>query len=180
MAFSSMIITQYPVITCFRIICGGPHLQDYNKRKEEHLFVESFVSHLLCMHVCMFVCVCFFIFSFFKVCVYTCLHLVCICTMCRSSQRPEQGNRAPGPGVRGGCEPPRKCWEPNPSPLLEQVLLNTELSKPPLHTTQCVCLFLLLIISSVYGDLQIWHAYTLRWSARRVIGRFVLITRLVD
>lgn len=64
MAFSSMIITQYSVITYFRIICGGPRLQDCNKRKEEHLFVESFVSHLLCMHVCMFVCVFLYLFFF--------------------------------------------------------------------------------------------------------------------
>lgn len=82
MAFSSMNSD-----TCFRVLCGCLRLQNCNKRKEEYLFVESFVSYLLCVRACvyMFMCVCFFIFSFFKVCMYTCVQLVCVCTVCRSS-----------------------------------------------------------------------------------------------
>lgn len=35
-------------------------------------------------------------------------------------------------GVTDGCEPPSRCWEPNPGPLQEhQVLLITELSLLP-------------------------------------------------
>jgi hypothetical protein len=34
--------------------------------------------------------------------------------------RPEKVSEPPGTGVTDGCEPPGRCWEPNPDPLQEQ------------------------------------------------------------
>jgi hypothetical protein len=44
-----------------------------------------------------------------------------------------EGVGCPGTGVTGSCELPHGCWELNPGPLKEQlVLLTTELSPQPL------------------------------------------------
>lgn len=40
-------------------------------------------------------------------------------------QRPEEGVGSPRPGVRGGCEPPRGCWELSLRPQQEQPGLLT-------------------------------------------------------
>lgn len=49
-----------------------------------------------------------------------------------SSLRTEKGVRAPGTGVTHDCEPPCGCWDSNPGPLEEQlVLLTTEPSLQP-------------------------------------------------
>lgn len=37
--------------------------------------------------------------------------------------RPEEGVTSSGSGLRGGCEPRNKCWEPKPGPLQEQLVL---------------------------------------------------------
>ena len=42
-------------------------------------------------------------------------------------RRLEEGIRAPGTGVTGGCESPHKCQEANPGSLQEHVLLTSEL-----------------------------------------------------
>lgn len=36
---------------------------------------------------------------------------------------PQEGIRFPRTVTTGGCEPPRRCWEPNPGPLQEQQVL---------------------------------------------------------
>ena len=49
-----------------------------------------------------------------------------VCAWC--PQRPEEGIRSPGTGVKGGCKPPCECWELNLGPLKKQpvVLLTAE------------------------------------------------------
>ena len=66
--------------------------------------------------------VCFFAFNVYGcfVCIYVHVHSWCL-------QRLENGARSSGTGVKDGCEPPCVCWELNPDPLEEQlVLLNAE------------------------------------------------------
>lgn len=54
-------------------------------------------------------------------------HYVCA----RYPWRPEEGTGCPGTGVMDSCEPLCGCWESNPDPLQQQVLLTTEPSLWP-------------------------------------------------
>lgn len=63
-------------------------------------------------------------------CLYVCFSmcaLVCFSTMWMSGARKAKDDVwSFGAGVKDDCEPPGRCWELNPGPLIEQVLLNTE------------------------------------------------------
>lgn len=56
---------------------------------------------------------------------------VCVPYACLGLPRSEAGNRSPGTGVTGGCEPPHRCGESNPGPLEEQTVLLTTKPHPP-------------------------------------------------
>lgn len=53
-------------------------------------------------------------------CLFVCAPHVCLCPW-----QPEESMRSPGTGVTGGCEPSFGCFELNPGPLEEQVVLVT-------------------------------------------------------
>jgi hypothetical protein len=71
-------------------------------------------------------------------CIYTNFYyFYFMCMGSLSAQKPEEGVRCPGTGVKNGCEPPGVCWELNLGLLGEQsVLLTTE---PPSHPQEQPC-----------------------------------------
>ena len=51
-----------------------------------------------------------------KFCLHVSLYIICM-------QRPEEGIGSPRAGVTNGSELPCACWEENPVPLKEQLML---------------------------------------------------------
>lgn len=61
-----------------------------------------------------------------KTCYLSVLHTCILCATCvQCLQRPEQGTRCLGTGVKDVCEQTWRCWETNPCSLKKQPVLVT-------------------------------------------------------
>lgn len=61
-------------------------------------------------------------------CMYQCLH---VCLACLVPKEARRGVRSPSARVMGNCDLPHGCWELNPDPLQEQLVLLPLSHLPP-------------------------------------------------
>ena len=95
---------------------------------ESHLSPHTASGQYFCFLICI---------SFYFLCMYVLPECICSPYVYLVPMRSKEDIRSLGPGVTGGCEPLRGCWELDPDPLQEQpVSLTTE---PLLQPLGLVC-----------------------------------------